>query len=113
MPANVAEMNRVMMDGIRLAIRIPVMMGTIRSHNEIWKVSFSAFRGSLEWSAQGNPEYSICAGHLQYVLNAIMFFEILFQIYPTILSGTPYQKFHAEASDMPPPAAAASFLFHY
>ena len=50
---------------------------------------------------------------LQYVLNAIMFFEILFQIYPTILSGTPYQKFHAEASDMPPPAAAASFLFHY
>ena len=41
-------------------------------------------RGSLEWSAQGNPEYSICAGHLQYVLNAIMFFEILFQIYPTI-----------------------------
>ena len=73
----------------------------------------SAFGGSLEWSAQGNPEYSICAGHLQYVLNAIMFFEILFQIYPTILSGTPYQKFHAEASDMPPPAAAASFLFHY
>ena len=75
--------------------------------------TISAFRGSLEWSAQGNPEYSICAGHLQYVLNAIMFFEILFQIYPTILSGTPYLKFHAEASDMPPPAAAASFLFHY
>ena len=67
----------------------------------------------MEWSAQGNPEYSICAGDLQYVLNTIKFLAGLSQTYPTILSGTPYQKFHAEASDMPPPAAAASFLFHY
>ena len=75
--------------------------------------TISVLGGSLEWSAQGNPEYSICAGHLPYVLNAIMFFEILSQTCLTILSGTPYQKFHAEASDMPPPVAAASFLFHY
>ena len=50
MPANVAEMNRVMMDGIRLAIRIPVMTGTINSHKEIWKVSLSEAEYMAIWS---------------------------------------------------------------
>ena len=50
MPANAAEMNSVMIDGTLLAIRMPVMTGTISSHGVMWNVLFRAIEYCSIWS---------------------------------------------------------------